>query len=78
MSKRIWLCGIAALMLAATFIDFDEQTVPDWITIPGTLLGMMISSVGVRTYSPFLYVPPTEGAPSFEPLLLSAPGSWAA
>jgi prepilin signal peptidase PulO-like enzyme (type II secretory pathway) len=35
-------CAILiCLMTAATFIDFDERTIPDLITIPGTLVGML-------------------------------------
>jgi prepilin signal peptidase PulO-like enzyme (type II secretory pathway) len=30
------------LMTAATFIDFDEKTIPDSITVPGTLLGIVL------------------------------------
>jgi prepilin signal peptidase PulO-like enzyme (type II secretory pathway) len=30
------------LMTVATFIDFDEKTIPDWITTPGTLLGLVL------------------------------------
>jgi prepilin signal peptidase PulO-like enzyme (type II secretory pathway) len=33
-------CLLATFMLAATFIDLDEQTIPDEITVPGTLLGL--------------------------------------
>ena len=29
------------LMAVATFIDFDERTIPDFVTIPGTLLGLV-------------------------------------
>ncbi len=39
-----WFCFHAvliALMTVATFIDFDEQTIPDWVTIPGTLLALV-------------------------------------
>lgn len=32
------------LMLVATFIDFDEQTIPDSITLPGTLLGLSVAA----------------------------------
>ena len=32
------------LMVAATFIDFDERIIPDLITIPGTLLGLLLAS----------------------------------
>jgi prepilin signal peptidase PulO-like enzyme (type II secretory pathway) len=33
-----------ALMLVATFIDLDEQTIPDEVTIPGTLLGLLLAA----------------------------------
>ncbi len=32
---------LCIFMCVATFIDFDELTIPDWITIPGTLFGLM-------------------------------------
>jgi leader peptidase (prepilin peptidase) / N-methyltransferase len=32
-----------ALMLIATFIDFDEQTIPDEVTVPGALLGLILA-----------------------------------
>jgi len=32
---------LIALMTVATFIDFDERTIPDWITVPGTILGLV-------------------------------------
>ena len=32
---------LITLMTIATFIDFDERTIPDWITIPGTILGLV-------------------------------------
>ncbi len=31
------------LMVSATFIDFDEQTIPDVITIPGTLIALFLA-----------------------------------
>ncbi len=36
---------LIALMVVATFIDFDERTIPDWITLPGTVLGMVGGTV---------------------------------
>lgn len=33
-----------SLMMVATFIDFDEQTIPDEITIPGTLFGLLLAA----------------------------------
>ena len=32
------------LMVAATFIDFDERIIPDLITIPGTVLGLLLAA----------------------------------
>ena len=48
------------LMVAASFIDFDERIIPDMITIPGTLLGLTLATVLVagsddgRTSLPFM------------------------
>lgn len=36
---------LIALMFIATFIDFDERTIPDKITIPGTLIGLLLSAL---------------------------------
>jgi prepilin signal peptidase PulO-like enzyme (type II secretory pathway) len=33
-----------SLMLVATFIDFDEQTIPDAITVPGTIIGLTLAA----------------------------------
>lgn len=30
-----------ALMMIATFIDFDEQSIPDSVTVPGTVIGLL-------------------------------------
>lgn len=40
------------LMVAATFIDFDEQTIPDIITLPGTLIALIISTLPWKTLLP--------------------------
>jgi leader peptidase (prepilin peptidase) / N-methyltransferase len=44
------------LMLAATFIDFDEQTIPDIITLPGTLIALVFSVMPWRSFLPSLVV----------------------
>ncbi|HMO12932.1 MAG TPA: A24 family peptidase [Pirellulaceae bacterium] len=37
--------SVVMLLLAiATFIDFDEQTIPDWVTIPGTLFSLAVAA----------------------------------
>ncbi len=43
---------ILTLMMAATFIDFDEQTIPDIITLPGTLFAIVVSLLPWRTWLP--------------------------
>jgi len=45
-ASHLLLC---LFMCVATFIDFDERTIPDWVTIPGTLLGV----ISVTTFSLF-------------------------
>lgn len=34
-------CMLFTLMMIATFIDFDEQSIPDYVTIPGTVIGIV-------------------------------------
>lgn len=41
-----WLHSVLlALMLIATFIDFDERTIPDAITIPGTIFALVLAAI---------------------------------
>lgn len=35
---------LICLMVVATFIDFDEKTIPDAITLPGTLAGLVFAT----------------------------------
>ena len=44
--------GLIALMLPATFIDFDEQTIPDSITVTGTIAGLIAGSTSLAVYPP--------------------------
>jgi len=34
-------CVLFTLLAIATFIDFDEQSIPDMVTIPGTIIGIL-------------------------------------
>jgi prepilin signal peptidase PulO-like enzyme (type II secretory pathway) len=36
---------LVSFMLVATFIDFDEKTIPDAITVPGTLAGLLLMAI---------------------------------
>ena len=63
-------------MLAATLVDIDEQTIPDLITVPGTLLGLLVAAVWPRSLLP--YVAPAAVVPAVEFLTLSSPAAWPA
>lgn len=78
---------LVVLMVAATFIDFDEKTIPDVITIPGTLIALMIAAVTVEVFLPTsmpvgglaaIVVPTTFQSPWFAPPAkwLSTTGLW--
>ncbi len=43
---------LVTFMVAATFIDFDERTIPDVITIPGTLIGLLLGAISIRIFLP--------------------------
>jgi len=45
------------LMLAASLIDADEKTIPDAITVPGTLLALLIATVYPLSLLPALVTP---------------------
>ncbi|MEZ6078737.1 MAG: prepilin peptidase [Pirellulaceae bacterium] len=38
------------LMMIATFIDFDEQSIPDYVTIPGTVIGLLAQPLRLLGY----------------------------
>lgn len=44
--------AIMTLMVVATFIDFDEKTIPDAVTIPGTLMGMTFAALLPSSWLP--------------------------
>jgi len=49
-----FLAGVALLwgMAVATLIDFDEKTIPDQVTVSGTLLALLLAAVGIETRLP--------------------------
>jgi leader peptidase (prepilin peptidase) / N-methyltransferase len=73
---------LIGLMLVATFIDFDEKTIPDEITIPGTLLGLLLAAIWPDSHLPVprLAAPLAALAPviEYQPLLLTSTGTWPA
>ena len=46
-------------MAAASLIDIDEKTIPDEITVPGTLLGLALAAVMPMALLPHVAVRPT-------------------
>lgn len=64
-----------ALMLIATFIDFDEQTIPDEVTVPGALLGLLFA--GAAPWSTLLTTNIKVAAVNqLVPLQFSTPSAW--
>jgi prepilin signal peptidase PulO-like enzyme (type II secretory pathway) len=61
------------LMLAASFIDIDEKIIPDAITVPGTLLGLLLATVVPLSLLPIVTervgLPPQNGMSSVELML---------
>ncbi len=61
------------LMLAASFIDIDEKFIPDAITIPGTLLGLLLATAIPLSLLPNVVEraaqPAKNGAPAVELVL---------
>ncbi len=62
-------------MLVASLVDIDEQTIPDVITIPGTLVGLALAALWPQTLLPVL-VGDAGGAPLVEFLTLVSPHAW--
>jgi leader peptidase (prepilin peptidase)/N-methyltransferase len=60
------------LMMIATFIDFDEQSIPDYVTIPGTVIGLL-GAAFAPAWLPF-YQAPLE----VEELHANVPDLWPA
>lgn len=63
-------------MLVATFIDFDEQTIPDSITIPGALLGLALAALWADSHLPVVRFTALNGARWYGPLLLTSTDAW--
>jgi prepilin signal peptidase PulO-like enzyme (type II secretory pathway) len=57
---------LISLMLVATFIDLDEQTIPDQITVTGTIAGLVLATIWPASLLP-------DGA---QTLWLTAPNDW--
>ena len=68
---------LIALMLAASLIDADEKTIPDAITVPGALVGLLLAAACPWSLLPDIHVLPNGGA-FLQYLQLTSPGPWPA
>jgi leader peptidase (prepilin peptidase)/N-methyltransferase len=68
---------LISLMTVATFIDFDEQTIPDAITVPGALLGLLLMAA-CPTAAPLVAELAGPLAVQAAPLQLTSPLLWPA
>jgi prepilin signal peptidase PulO-like enzyme (type II secretory pathway) len=55
---------LLVLLAMATFIDIDEQTIPDAITIPGTIIGLSIAALCSAPVLPMLQIGGQPPAPA--------------
>ncbi|MBI3837423.1 MAG: prepilin peptidase [Planctomycetia bacterium] len=68
---------ILALMIVASLIDIDEKTIPDAITVSGTLAGLILAAAYPWSLPiAGLWMTPPDGAIAFEFLTLTSPDSW--
>jgi prepilin signal peptidase PulO-like enzyme (type II secretory pathway) len=71
---------LISLLLVASFIDLDEKTIPDAITVPGTLIGLILATLLPTSLLPIV-IPGIDGAvgvanPRLEFLTLAGTGNW--
>ncbi|MFV1967212.1 MAG: prepilin peptidase [Pirellulaceae bacterium] len=68
---------LICLMAVATFIDFDEQTIPDAITVYGALAGLTLAAL-LPLSRPLVSVPAIRPAVGFlvQHIHLASPASW--
>jgi leader peptidase (prepilin peptidase)/N-methyltransferase len=82
---------LIVLMAAASFIDIDEKIIPDEITVPGTLLGLVLMTalpmallphvqerIAPPVFGELVTLPPAAAGINMyaEPVTLTAPNVW--
>jgi len=65
------------LMLLASLIDLDEKIIPDTITLPGTLLGLLAVAIYPGVLLPLAQVSPV-GLVNIQSLAIPSPQDWPA
>lgn len=66
---------LCSLMLVASLIDVDETTIPDAVTVPGTLFGLLMVTLLPQGLLPEIAVN-VVGPRVLRPVWLSAPNDW--
>ncbi|MEX0865850.1 MAG: prepilin peptidase, partial [Pirellulales bacterium] len=69
---------LLALMTVATFIDFDEKTIPDFITVPGVWIGLLLAVTLPWAILPGFVVTTLDGQTYYEILQTRSPLPWPA
>jgi leader peptidase (prepilin peptidase) / N-methyltransferase len=70
-------CILFGLMLAASMIDVDEKTIPDEITVVGTLLALLLAAAAPWSLLPFV-IQGAGGRMGLDFLHLTSPCDWPA
>ncbi len=65
---------LIALMVVATFTDFYDRTIPDEVTVPGVVMGLLLAIALPMSLLPTMYDPPL-GATSLHHLVLTSSGT---
>ncbi len=66
---------LIALLFAGTFIDFDQRLIPDWITIPGTIVALLLAAHFPQTQLPIAIQGPGIGQWAITPLHFNSPNA---
>jgi prepilin signal peptidase PulO-like enzyme (type II secretory pathway) len=66
---------LISLMLAASLVDLDEKTIPDTITVLGTLVALLLAALYPWSLPPAGYFA-IAGQPHVEFLTLASPNGW--
>jgi prepilin signal peptidase PulO-like enzyme (type II secretory pathway) len=66
---------LLTLLLLASLIDIDEKTIPDGVTLPGAILGILVAAAWPWSLLPAGVAWGPQG-PFTEPLTLSSPLNW--
>ena len=65
------------LMLVASLVDVGEKIIPDAVTVPGTLLGLLLAAASPWSALPDV-IPAANGQFFLQPMRLTSPNPWPA